>query len=221
VKNSATKKNNGVHDNGSQSNGRLPENAPDKAAQTRGRLMAAARHHFAEKGYDVTNISDIVAEVDVAQGTFYYHFEDKKTILLEILQEFFEKLKTLVGTWSVSTEVGPEAASRFARSIAGLLQENRDAAAIVRNESRNTDAEIRNAVGEFYRYLYERTEMGLMLGIQLGVVRPLDVRIVAVALVGMMEKVVERILEQGGDVDEEHVIRELTVLQDFGIRPRG
>ena len=53
-----------------------------KAPQERHReLVDCAVRLFTEKGYGATAVSDIVREVGVAQGTFYYHFKSKEAVL--------------------------------------------------------------------------------------------------------------------------------------------
>ncbi|MFH1539039.1 MAG: TetR/AcrR family transcriptional regulator [bacterium] len=188
--------------------------------KTRRKIKQAARKIFAKKGFEAANVSDIVKSVGVAQGTFYYHFEDKKSILIEMIDEFFGRVKKLASEWARTTDVGEEAAGRFARSIATLLYENRDLAQIVMMESNSNDREIRQLTNEFHQYLYDQSRLGLELGIQLGVVRPMDTRIVAVALVGMLEVAVTELLRQKEPIDLEHVIEEISNLQNFGIRPR-
>lgn len=51
---------------------------------------------FAWKGYEQTSVSDIVKQVGVAQGTFYYHFKSKAELLeamvLDLVAEFQSSL---------------------------------------------------------------------------------------------------------------------------------
>ena len=63
------------------------EGAPQREQQPtekRKALIRAAIKIFAEKGYHNTRVSDIVQEVGAAQGVFYYYFENKEDILLDI-----------------------------------------------------------------------------------------------------------------------------------------
>ena len=50
-------------------------------------LIDTAERLFTTIGYDQTAISDIVKEVAVSQGTFYYYFESKEDILVAILEK--------------------------------------------------------------------------------------------------------------------------------------
>jgi len=58
--------------------------APDERRQE---LLDAARDLFVEKGYEQTSVSDVVAKVGVAQGTFYWYFQSKEEVLLAIMRE--------------------------------------------------------------------------------------------------------------------------------------
>lgn len=50
-------------------------------------LIDAAKRLFITKGYARTAVNDIVKEVNVAQGTFYYHFKSKTEILEEVVKK--------------------------------------------------------------------------------------------------------------------------------------
>ncbi len=50
-------------------------------------LIDAAERLFMERGYEATTVSDIVQEVGVAQGTFYYYFPSKEEILEAIIEK--------------------------------------------------------------------------------------------------------------------------------------
>lgn len=56
-----------------------------KAAQTRARMLAAARELFTERGYTATSMQAIAARGGVAVQTLYFTFETKRAILKELL----------------------------------------------------------------------------------------------------------------------------------------
>jgi AcrR family transcriptional regulator len=49
-----------------------------RKAETRQRLLDAASRLFAERGFEATRPQDIAREADVAIGTFYLHFSDRR-----------------------------------------------------------------------------------------------------------------------------------------------
>ena len=50
-------------------------------------LIDAAERLFITEGYAQTAISDIVNEVKVSQGTFYYYFDSKEDVLVAVLEK--------------------------------------------------------------------------------------------------------------------------------------
>jgi AcrR family transcriptional regulator len=65
-------------------------------AQNRGKLLAAARKVFAEKGLGAATARDIVRETDLASGTFYNYFEDKNDVFRALIAELADKARDVV-----------------------------------------------------------------------------------------------------------------------------
>src|SRR5271157_3999409 len=55
--------------------------------ERRKELIDIAEQLFTTNGYDQTAVSDIVKEVNLSQGAFYYYFESKEDILVAILEK--------------------------------------------------------------------------------------------------------------------------------------
>ena len=58
------------------------DRASKRKEEKRNRLLAAARKLFVSKGYHETRPQDIAKEADVAHGTFYSHYTDKREIFI-------------------------------------------------------------------------------------------------------------------------------------------
>lgn len=67
---------------------RVPRQA--RSRRTRERILEAAVSCFETRGFDETTTAQIAREAGVAVGTLYGYFTDKRTILLELLQENVE-----------------------------------------------------------------------------------------------------------------------------------
>jgi len=65
-------------------------------AETRARLMAAARREFARKGYAGTSLRNITSQAGLTTGAFYNNFKDKKEIYLAILDELSSTLRNIL-----------------------------------------------------------------------------------------------------------------------------
>ena len=53
-------------------------------------IIEKAMNLFFEKGFYGTAVSDIVKELGIAQGTFYYYFKSKEDVLNEIIKMYVE-----------------------------------------------------------------------------------------------------------------------------------
>jgi len=65
-------------------------------AETKKRLMAAARYEFARKGFAGTSLRNITSRAGVTTGAFYNNFRDKKEIYLAILEELSQTLRKVI-----------------------------------------------------------------------------------------------------------------------------
>ncbi len=72
---------------------------PEMIAETRAKLIAAARQAFGERGYAEASMDDFTAEAGLTRGALYHHFGDKKGLLeavvLQIDAEMAERLKAI------------------------------------------------------------------------------------------------------------------------------
>jgi AcrR family transcriptional regulator len=55
--------------------------------ETRAKLIQAARHAFASKGYAAAPMDDLTAEVGLTRGALYHNFGDKKGLLQAVIEE--------------------------------------------------------------------------------------------------------------------------------------
>lgn len=58
---------------------------PQRSAEMRARLVAAARGLFVEQGFAATSTPAIVAAAGVTRGALYHHFEDKQAIFRAVI----------------------------------------------------------------------------------------------------------------------------------------
>lgn len=59
----------------------------DMIAETRAKLIKAARQAFAAKGYAGSSMDDLTAQVGLTRGALYHHFGDKKGLLEAVVAQ--------------------------------------------------------------------------------------------------------------------------------------
>lgn len=63
-----------------------------EAEERKKEIIDTARRLFGEKGYKNTQVKDIVSEVGVAQGLFYYYFKSKDEVLEAVAEQYADNI---------------------------------------------------------------------------------------------------------------------------------
>lgn len=80
-------------------------------------LLLIALELFATKGYENTKISDIVAKAEVSQGTFYWYFESKESICLEMLEKGRVEILEAINIGYRASKVDVQISVKFSTNI--------------------------------------------------------------------------------------------------------
>lgn len=62
-----------------------------EADERKNEILDAAERLFTVKGYGKTTILDILEQVGIAKGTFYYYFKSKEEVMDAIIERFIEQ----------------------------------------------------------------------------------------------------------------------------------
>lgn len=62
-----------------------------KRIQSEQAIMLAAQHLFAQKGFDAATSKEIARDADLAEGLIFRYFNDKKGLLHQLMQNWFDK----------------------------------------------------------------------------------------------------------------------------------
>jgi AcrR family transcriptional regulator len=79
----------------------------DKGQARRDQLLEAAHTVFVRKGFVDARVADIVAEANVAQGTFYSYFDSKDTIFREVARINTDRMMEQVAAATVTPPDAP------------------------------------------------------------------------------------------------------------------
>ena len=71
----------------------------ERKKETRNKILNAAYKLFCEKGYYKTNTKEIAKFADIAIGSFYLYYKDKKDVLLDLINQYYiSALKNITNT---------------------------------------------------------------------------------------------------------------------------
>ena len=77
-----------------------------KRARTRARLTEAALRLMSERGINATSVSEIAAEAELANGTFYLYFKDKAEIVASVCRAVTEAMHDDMSSKRLTLEDG-------------------------------------------------------------------------------------------------------------------
>ena len=141
-------------------------------------ILDAARHVFAEKGFNDATIDQIAALAGVAKGTVYLYFESKRDLFLAALREGALALHAEVAAQLLTAPTCEAKLRAFIAARFHYFSRNRDFFRIYYTEFSHLPTGAANARPEF-KDLYEEQatllETVLADGIQLGQLRPCSV----------------------------------------------
>jgi AcrR family transcriptional regulator len=172
------------------------------STERRQQLLDAARTLFAERGYHETTVDDITRAADVAKGTFYLYFSEKREIYVEVIRSFLQVIKQFVDLVTAQT---PSPADYFARvkeravGLLEMLQQNRNLVRLAYRESRGVDEQLTALMRTFYRDIAEVEVKNLELAMQLGVVRRCHPLVIAYMHIGLVERVILEMVDRPDD----------------------
>ncbi len=124
---------------------------------TTDRILEAAAEFFASHGYVNSTLDDVAALAGFTKGAVYYYFDDKESLLLEILKRI--ELRSIDATTTNVRELGGSATDRLERFVKyqtrWAAQHPRDLAILmlVSAETAHTSERVRAQVLEIYRKL--------------------------------------------------------------------
>lgn len=105
----------------------LPDSAPQdrrltKGERTRLQLLAVAAAEFADRGFQDTRVSDIVARAGVTQPVFYQYFASKQSAYDELVGLFAQRLRQAISQARLPGDLqGAALVARIRQGVSRLL----------------------------------------------------------------------------------------------------
>ena len=192
-------------------------------ADARAKILGAARSVFSEKGYRSSTVTDVIEKADVARGTFYRYFPNKREVFYQLLREFLDTLYENTRNYVLKdAESQGELAARIRDGLVLFYRyffENRQIVMVYYREAFGTDARLYAAWDDFDRRMTALFSGMLDAGVAQGILRPLDTGIVATAIMMAFLQVPYReIMVRGAaDLDIESLADEVVALVMKGI----
>jgi AcrR family transcriptional regulator len=100
-------------------------NNTQRSKQTRTSILDSATTCFACDGYDATGVAEICENAGVSKGAFYYHFESKEAVFLELIDAWLKVLETSLHEVAAEAKTVPEGLIKMAGMVQHVFENNR------------------------------------------------------------------------------------------------
>ncbi len=195
--------------------------------ERRDQILDSALAVFARKGFHETSIADICVGARIARGTLYQYFTDKRDVLAALVDRIVSRVLDAVQQWT-PFELPANATWTDADNVAFVEGRCRqimeavfgdaDTASLILRVARGTGF-VRETLARIDAQVVNLIAADVRTAVELGVLRAFDPQIVAEFIVGGIEKIVIRALDEGRAIDPVRITREIAVLVSSGLLP--
>lgn len=191
----------------------------------RQRILDVAKHHFTDRGFVGTRLDDIAAEAGCAKGAIYLEFDDKETLLREVLDRTFADV---MGRFTRDVVGLPSPLARLRETLRFAYRQH--AAEPLFGRLLRDDPELRFLRGgrddEWKAGAADRVAMlrrWVDEGIRAGEIRPDVDRDVIPALIGVLRMVPQHLslVTQAGSVSGDRVLDAVVDIFGAGLAAPG
>jgi len=190
----------------------------DLSGKKRDNILQAAALEFSQKGFHRAKMDDIAARASVAKGTLYYNFASKSKLFSATVTEGIEVIVEKIQA-RLDADMPFEAHFRelIECNVALYLQYS-DLAHIVFNEvSSGIDADILADIQTARNRYIDCVAGQLRNGQQSGHIKGVDLRLTAIAIVGMLDNLCNLYLREPQAVGRDQLVDILYDLLSSGL----
>jgi DNA-binding transcriptional MerR regulator len=155
--------------------------------KTRDSILKLAPRLFMEKGYHGTKINDIISQLNLGKGSFYFFFKNKKELFLECTPSIFEALFS-EGWEKILHEKNPQ--KRLYLRMQTVLPVRKELSAIIKLSKEvlnEDDSKLRSLGNQIISSIREPIEADLIKSMDAGLLPPLSPSIVSILVVIIIE----------------------------------
>lgn len=195
---------------------------PDPAEQSRSRrerILDAAFHAFATRGYRDTAVDDIAGAAETSKGGIYFHFPTKEAIFRELMATTADKLVGRVER-AVSAETEPVARAEAAiRTVLSTFAGHRTMARLLFLDTMGAGRVFQSQTIALHERFARLIQGYLDEAVAAGAAPPMDTRITSIAWFGAINELVARWLlaDDPGRLEDAYPALRATLLRSAGV----
>ena len=188
--------------------------------ERRRQIIAAAKAVFADSGYHGASIHAIIERAQIARGTFYLYFESKAAVFDSILDQAMTDLRGRLHRIEVNDPQAPPPQVALREQMVSTFEyivHDRPLAMLLLSAGHTPDAEAAERLDQFYGEVRDLLRRALESGMELGLLRKVEPRLVAAAMLGLIRGVIEQIITQPDPPTVDFVVSEMLMVALRGV----
>jgi TetR/AcrR family transcriptional regulator, fatty acid metabolism regulator protein len=195
---------------------------PDPAEQSRSRrerILDAAFHTFATRGYRETAVDDIAGAAETSKGGIYFHFPTKEAIFRELMATTADKLVAKVER-AVAMEDEPVARAEVAiHTVLATFAGHRTMARLLFLDTVGAGRVFQAETNALHERFARLIQGYLDEAVAAGAAPSMDTRITSIAWFGALNEVVGRwlLVEQPGRLEDAYPALRVALLRSAGV----
>ncbi|KXK24391.1 MAG: TetR family transcriptional regulator [Chloroflexi bacterium OLB15] len=163
---------------------------PKDPETTRGRILDAALEVFAEKGYHEASVDEIVEESQTSKGSVYFHFPNKQTLFLSLVDKFSNLLERRIKEAISQEEEGIAQVDAALTACLETFGQYRPLAKVMLVQAMGLGTAFEQKLMEVHNRFATLIKVYLDQAVALGEIAPVDTNIVSRAWMGAINEVV-------------------------------
>lgn len=198
-------------------------NNTNRREQTRSAILDSATHCFAREGYDSTGVAEICENAGVSKGAFYYHFESKEAVFLELINSWLQVLEHSLREVTSRADSVPEGLLDMAETARKLFEKSHHFMGLFlelwTHASRNE--KVRLATIAPYQRYREIFAALIRRGVDEGTLAPVDADAAAQMLLSLSSGLFLQASMEPGSADWGKVLKESINILLNGLKKEG
>ncbi len=175
-------------------------------------ILVRAKSLFSKRGFHSLTVSEIVDSLGIARGTFYLYFKNKDDVYRRVLERTVQEIEKNLKVLPLERPL--EQLRRNLLSVLKLIEEDRETASLIFYHPYKLNSEFDEILEEFYGKVLSLIEGALLKGMEMGIVKECNVKVISRAIFGAFVEVGKGLLK-GELRSAEEAVDELL---SFGLR---
>lgn len=201
---------------------------PAKGQKRKNQIIDAAKEMFIERGYQSTHIGEICDNLDIARGTVYQYFGNKREIVYSILESLEEKIEDIfdsddlvefIKSDPTGDEISQFIRKKFSKCVSAVIEEPivimlmyKEIVGLDEDVTERTERFVNNVIKIIAKDLAELSKKGIYR-------QDIDPLLTSLLIFGSVQLLIHEYRRKGKDILDNNVVQSVVDMIMKGMMP--